>query len=545
MTLQPWAHSAAQNGLRSLTMVRTKNPRHRHPYDQHPVRNPSGIAEGRAGWESERRLTDAWEAGLPRRGARRLRTTGGAVVDVIHPGVRNPGDGPDFLDAVIGIGAPGAPLRLVRGDVEMHLRAVDWRAHGHDDNPAFASVVLHVVADACGMLEIADAPILEIPGPAHARRRVGRSGSAGGAGGRPPRKARGATGLAALLDAMGDARLEERAAAMEGDIAVVGPEQALYEALLRGLGYTRNMTAFQEVARLLPIAALRGLTEGAPNGEALTARLTGLLFGTAGLLPSQRADAGQGRLTMPGALKSGASGVGGTIKNPFGAPAALMDDHTASAEAEWARRPGMDSLPAGTWQTFRVRPANHPVRRTGVAVELMRRWLTAPELMGLVESIRRAAARAGSPREAVRRLLEALVIPPTGYWASRRDFGVSRRGAPAALLGRGRALDMIATAALPFLLAVADLESDAELERRTREIHAALPRAEGSQAGRVQKILGGADPVSGRRYQGFLSWTSQHSFGAPREPLGPFVQGGTGRNSGGAGPVSERRAPLS
>ena len=450
------------------------------------------LSDGRGSWESEKHLCDAWALGGLRARNRKLRTLAGMPVEVIHTGARNSGDGPDFLDAVIAIASPGQPPRIVSGDVEMHLRAPDWYAHGHDGNPAFASVILHVVEDACGLTEIAGAPVVEFLPPAH------RRGERKSAGAQRGRGIRGGRDLAALLDSMGDARLEERAAAIEGDIAVVGSEQTLYEALFRGLGYTRNMTAFQEVARLLPIETLRGLTQGAPNEESRIARLTGLLFGAAGLLPSQR-----------------------------GGEAHFVDSYTSAAEAEWARHPGLESLPRGSWQTFRVRPDNHPVRRMGVAVEMMRTWLMGPELP---ETLRRIAIEGVTPRETATRLIEALIVPPTGYWASHRDFGLARRGEPSALLGRGRALDMLATAVLPFLLAVADLESDIELERRTRDVYTVLPNPGESDAARRARHLlarnGGetATRLSARRYQGFLSWASANSLGASRESLPLFAE---------------------
>ena len=467
------------------------------------------LAEPEGGWDNEKRLCDAWESGLSIRRGRRLRTVAGVAVTVIEPGARNSGDGPDFLSAVIAVESPGQERRIVRGDIEMHLRASDWRAHGHDGNPAFASVILHVVEDAQGMTEIAGAPVLEFRPPTHGRRRRNANGVGRKTAAPPGPGGRSRSGIAQLLDSLGDARLEERAAAMEGDIVVVGPEQALYEALFRGLGYTRNMTAFQELARLMPAGTLRGLAEGAPDEEARIARLAGLLFGAAGLLPSQRGTAGQGRLLFGGAAVSS------------------IDSYTEAAEAEWARRPGLESLPRGSWQTFRVRPDNHPVRRVGVAVEMMRRW---PEGQGPAETLGEIVAESGTPRETVSRLLEALVVPAAGYWARHRDFGVKRRGTVSTLLGRGRALDMLATAVMPFLLAMADLESDGERERRTREAYAALPSpGESEAARRARHLLTGRDgepapSLSARRYQGFLSWASANSMGIPRESLPLFEQ---------------------
>ena len=49
-------------------------------------------------------------------------------------------EGPDFLGAEIEIAGS-----TVLGDVEIHFRSSDWRAHGHHENPSFERVVLHVI----------------------------------------------------------------------------------------------------------------------------------------------------------------------------------------------------------------------------------------------------------------------------------------------------------------------------------------------------------------------------------------------------------------
>lgn len=68
------------------------------------------------------------------------RTGSGEDVRVLHPGRWNRLGGPDFRQARLRLGN-----REITGDVELHLQAADWEAHGHDVDPAYAGVVLHAV----------------------------------------------------------------------------------------------------------------------------------------------------------------------------------------------------------------------------------------------------------------------------------------------------------------------------------------------------------------------------------------------------------------
>src|SRR5207245_4098803 len=80
-------------------------------------------------WFHQRRLRD------------KLVTLDGTKVQALHPGFWNHESGPDFRGAVLQF-AGEAPRS---GDVEIDLYSSGWHGHGHDRNPAFQKVALHVV----------------------------------------------------------------------------------------------------------------------------------------------------------------------------------------------------------------------------------------------------------------------------------------------------------------------------------------------------------------------------------------------------------------
>lgn len=69
-----------------------------------------------------------------------LQTTTGEQVIIKSLGTHNFHAGPDFFNAQVQIGN-----QLWAGNVEMHLKSSDWYKHGHDDDPAYDNVILHVV----------------------------------------------------------------------------------------------------------------------------------------------------------------------------------------------------------------------------------------------------------------------------------------------------------------------------------------------------------------------------------------------------------------
>jgi hypothetical protein len=72
--------------------------------------------------------------------AESLVTGSGEKLQVIYPGKENRDCGPDFVGAVIATDGG-----LLVGDVELHLKATDWKGHGHGRDPRYNGVVLQVV----------------------------------------------------------------------------------------------------------------------------------------------------------------------------------------------------------------------------------------------------------------------------------------------------------------------------------------------------------------------------------------------------------------
>jgi len=69
-----------------------------------------------------------------------LQTLTGESINIVHSGVENNSDGPDFLNARVKIGN-----EEWIGNVEIHINSSDWYKHKHSDNPKYKNIILHVV----------------------------------------------------------------------------------------------------------------------------------------------------------------------------------------------------------------------------------------------------------------------------------------------------------------------------------------------------------------------------------------------------------------
>src|SRR5512140_1463093 len=61
---------------------------------------------------------------------------------ILDPGVYNRDSGPDFFNARISVDGT-----VWAGNIEIHTRSSHFDAHGHQNDPAFDNVILHIVAE--------------------------------------------------------------------------------------------------------------------------------------------------------------------------------------------------------------------------------------------------------------------------------------------------------------------------------------------------------------------------------------------------------------
>lgn len=379
-----------------------------------------------------------------------LKATDGRVVRVLHPGFISVTGGPDFRGAIIQFNQEPP----VSGDVEVDLHAHNWRAHGHEFNPAFKNVLLHVVwtapensnHSAASMSErIAPPPVLVIRDqldasvmelsrwlevakpPLLPENLQGRCAA--------PLKALDKIQLSKILHAAAKVRFEQKAAAIRVRAQAVGWEQALWENLFRALGYKQNVWPMQNLAesRLMWMP-------GARSTFAIQSRLLGI----SGLLPAE-------------------------LSRPRLSP----DNYVRRAWDSWWReadefRPFV--LPRELWKFNGLRPANQPLRRLALAAH----WLSAGRLIADVEKWCLAAIPEAELGVSLHKILQ---VEQDEFWSWHWTLHSSRMARPQPLLGEARVTDLAVNVILPWLWIRAAAGGNSAIQREMERRFFAWPGA--------------------------------------------------------------------
>ena len=402
-----------------------------------------------------------------------LTTPEGERLRVIYRGRSGGGPGPDFRDALI-----AAPGGLLRGDVELHVRSSDFHRHGHHRDPAYAGVVLHLVfwdderhptalpgggtapvAALAGWVEGRAAEIARwLERPALWREpcfsALGRDGSAA---------------VAATLDRLGDMRFRRKTAALAARIRGSDENEGLWQALLEALAFGPDREAFRHLGRQVRWASLRARLRPLPAADRAAEALRSLDAAFAGLPVARsrtsRRPANSAARRLQGAARLSArfaeKGLVGTFVDAFEEHSLQLEPH--EAKKEMTKTEGESNRGSAP---FRVSNSEF-----------------------------RAGQRQRSESQLIGSLTAALTVP--------------------GLIGRGRALEIVANAVLPWLAAL----GPEQRVRRAEAIFASLPVSDRYGAVRhLHEAVGTGVPMSFRRQQGMLYLLDQYC-----------TQGGCGR----------------
>jgi hypothetical protein len=393
-----------------------------------------------------------------------LTTADGRRVRVISQGWWTLEAGPDFRHATIQF--DDEPEHT--GNVEVHLRAEDWDHHGHERDPAFNDVILHAVlweGDSQHVPRTRAGQILpqvvlqhqldtpldqlhdEIDLDAYPHNVGNHHGQCAHV-----LRALPAGSLAALFDAAGDERFATKVRRFSRWIHRIGPEQAFYEGWMEALGYKANKNAFRTLAKRVPLSEL------AEHRQHLAA----ILFGVANLLPTTIA-------------KSRDTVAARYVKRLW--------------NTWWKLRPDFEEriLPAAAWRFDGLRPANHPHRRLGAVIALLKKH---PNFMGKVVG---AVESDGDPAKFFAEIRD-------DYWSHHFTLGGKTQSSGSELIGASRAREIVANIVLPFVAAYAQ---DADNEKLAESARAEFARFPATPSNSIIRLASGQlfdEPLAARRF---------------------------------------------
>ena len=292
-------------------------------------------------------------------------TLDGDPLEVLDVGQYNVGDGPDFGMAKVRSG------ELVWiGSVEMHLRSSDWTLHGHQNDPRYDHIILHVVlendrpaSDTGGnpvptaLLTVSEALLKRIDELEIGSKALRCT---------PELSYLSPHTLRTLLSPLLEEKITEgiRRHGADKDLHTL-----FYRLLMRYLGAHRNNEVMEQVAMATPLPFLR---KHASDPEALES----MLLGQAALFA--------------------------------GIPRDDYEEKLAGRYAFYREKFGLTPIPGGLFRKLRVRPPAYPARILATAAQVLHREEELSEAMSSGDFARAK---------------ELLSVSPSPYWQTHIDFG--------------------------------------------------------------------------------------------------------------------------
>ena len=342
-----------------------------------------------------------------------LQTVEGMPIEVIDTGLPNIHAGPDFFNAKIRIGGT-----LWVGNVEIHVRSSDWLRHGHNLDPAYDSVILHVASDidyAPCRTNGEPIPQMELHYPDYLHKnydelmRTEHYPPCYKLINKLPKIL-----IHSWLSALQTERFTMKTKQIEElyEICDKDWERVFFITLARSFGFGVNSDAFERWAKSVPLAAVGKHRDSLFQVEAI-------FFGRAGLTNVKTAD-----------------------------------NYSKQLEKEYtylSYKFSMEPHPDCGWRFLRLRPGNFPHVRIAQLASLYARSA------GLLSVILEA--------ESLEQLREVFSVATSVYWTSHYSFGCTSDPRPKRL-SRQSVDVLIINAVIPMLYAYGRHKCDDKLCRR-------------------------------------------------------------------------------
>ncbi|MDB6024432.1 MAG: hypothetical protein JWM68_655 [Verrucomicrobiales bacterium] len=385
-----------------------------------------------------------------------LKTEDGREIRVLHPGFWNREAGPDFRGAVLRIGD-----QTTTGDIEIDLHSSGWRGHGHDTNPNFRNIILHVVWEpgvpqsdlpVLRMKDVLDSPLSELAlwlgSDASKSWPSELSGNCCA-----PLRDLPEEKLRDLLHQAATVRLQRKAHELQSRARQVGWEQSLWEGLFRALGYKHNVWPMQRLAELLP-----QILKGEPTVLDLQARLLG---------------------------------VGGLLPDDISRKSTSTDKYLRQIWDIWWREResfGEVILPRSIWRFHSLRPANHPQRRLALAAHCLM------DKENFFSRLEKWFVSDVSEKLMFAELREIFPTVSDDFWEHHWTLRSAPLAKPQPLIGDKRITDLAINVILPWFWIRAVAGKNLKLQQIAERRYFAWPAAEDNSVLKLarQRLLGGS-----------------------------------------------------
>lgn len=256
-----------------------------------------------------------------------LKDADGASIEIVDPGILNTDAGPDFFNSKIKINS----IEWV-GNVEIHVKASDWKRHHHDSDPSYDSIILHVVSISDTRIYRHDGsliPQVEITLPEDLFKLYASLEEPSNT----IKCGRLLNGLSQLsitdwLESLSIERVQAKAQKVKDLLTLNGNdwEQTCFVMVARALGFGLNGDPFEMLSRSVPLRILHHHSDNPLQIQAI-------LFGQAAMLDSSLH---------------------------------IFDEYYQLLCREYyflARKYGLNPMRPGLWKYARTRPQNFPHRR--------------------------------------------------------------------------------------------------------------------------------------------------------------------------------------